>query len=64
MGKASEPPSIEERLDDLQVYKALLKLAEEVEWLSRRCWSVTASTSPQVASQVIASLLLLCTVPR
>lgn len=58
MGKVSEPPEgdgdpISERLDDLQVYKALLALVEEVEWLSRRCWSVKASTSLQVAAQLI-----------
>ncbi len=61
-GGAEEPsggggdPLLAERVDDLTVYKRLLRLVEELEWLSKRCWSLAAATSLQVASIMIRKL--------
>ncbi len=44
---------LEGRLDDLTVYRRLINLVEELECLSRRCWSVASTTALVAASRVI-----------
>lgn len=43
-------------IDDLQAYRRLLFLVEELERLSRRCWSVASATALQVACNMIRTL--------
>ena len=47
---------IAERLDDLEVYKRLVLLANELDWLSRRCASPASETALQVGSVVVRRL--------
>jgi hypothetical protein len=42
----------EPRCDDLQAYQRLLNLAEELQRLSDRCWSVASQNSLRIAAAV------------
>jgi hypothetical protein len=46
----------QERIDDLQVYKILLALVEELELLSALAWSVASATALQAAAILIRKL--------
>jgi hypothetical protein len=50
------PPVVRERLDDLQVYKRLLRLVEELEALAAVCWSPAAATALRAAGAVVRTL--------
>lgn len=56
MSHREDPVRAEERLDDLQVYKRLLALVEELEALAVRCWSPAAATALLAASKIVRTV--------
>ena len=51
-----EDSLIAERLDDLTIYKRLVHIAQELEWLSKRCWSVASGTAVAATARIITAL--------
>jgi ribosomal protein S4 len=56
MTRFKERPGAQQRLDDLQVYKRLINLVEELEQLSKRAWSLSSSTALMVAAVLVRRL--------
>jgi hypothetical protein len=47
---------VQERIDNLQVYKRLLALVEELDELAKRCWSPAAATSVKSTSIIVRAI--------
>ena len=49
-------PPPHEKLDNLTVYRRLILLHEELDHLSRRCWSPAAGRAHAVAAAIVRAL--------
>ena len=49
-------PPLHEMLDNLAVYRRLILLHEELDHLSKRCWSPAAGRAHAVAAAIVRAL--------